>query len=357
MKKKIFSALKYIIFLGIGIFLMWWQFSKMTAIERIEFRESLRNANYIFILPVTVIAILSHISRAMRWKILIAPMGYRPSTANTFFATMCGYFANTFVPRAGEILRCTLLGRYEKIPVPKLIGTILVERIFDLFCYFLIIVFTFLIQIGTVSDFVKNKFSEITDQKHVVPTWVKISVFIIVVGLFILLIKWIFKRHANHPHIIKLKGLHIGLKEGFYTIMHLKKRKAFIAHTVFIWVMYLMEIYVGFYALSATSSLGFGAAFSVLSLATIAMIVAPGGIGAFPVAVQQVLLIYNIDNISFGWLMWGVTTGIIVVFGAICFGLLIYTNKNKNEKKRHDPGTNFNSGRDNIAGETLEAHK
>jgi hypothetical protein len=98
--------------------------------------------------------------------------------------------------------------------------------------------------------------------------------------------------------------------------------------------MYTLEIYVGFHALSATAGLGLGAAFSVLSLATLAMIVSPGGIGAFPVAVQQVLLIYSIDNISFGWLMWGVSTGIIIVAGAISFGLIIYTNKKRNETKQ-----------------------
>ncbi|MDP4285763.1 MAG: lysylphosphatidylglycerol synthase transmembrane domain-containing protein [Bacteroidota bacterium] len=333
MKKRLLSILKYLIFLGIGIFLMWWQLSKMTALQRIQFEESLRNAHYIYIIPITALAILSHISRAVRWKILIEPMGYIPSTANTFYATMCGYFANTFVPRAGEILRCTMLGRYEKIPVTKLIGTILVERTFDLFCYFFVIIITILIQIQTVSDFVKSKLEQISNQKHIGSAWWIILILVGVGGLIILFIRWLFNRHSGHRHIIKLKGLHVGLKEGFYAIIHLKKRKYFIAHTLFIWVMYLMEVYVGFYALSATSSLGIGAALSVLSLSTLAMIIAPGGIGAFPVAVQQVLLIYNIDNISFGWLMWGVSTGIIIIVGIICFGLIIYYNKNKNEKE------------------------
>ncbi len=101
----------------------------------------------------------------MRWKIMMEPMGYYPSTANTFYSTLCGYLANTFIPRAGEIFRCTLLGRYEKIPVNKLIGTILIERVFDLFCYFLIIVFTICIQIDTVSDFVENKVLQITNKQ------------------------------------------------------------------------------------------------------------------------------------------------------------------------------------------------
>jgi uncharacterized protein (TIRG00374 family) len=161
MNKKLLSVLKYILFLGIGIFLTWWQLGKMTSLQKIQFRESLLHAHYIYLLPVFIITFLGHISRAVRWKILIEPMGYHPKTSHTFYAVMCGYFANTFLPRAGEILRCTLLGRYEKIPATKLFGTILVERIFDLLCYFLLIIITFLIQIGTVSDFIKSKINEL----------------------------------------------------------------------------------------------------------------------------------------------------------------------------------------------------
>lgn len=334
MKKKLYSVLKYIIFLGIGVFLTWWQISKMTPVQKIQFKESLIHAHYIYLLPVFILTILGHISRAVRWKILIEPMNYRPKTSNSFYAVMCGYFANTFLPRAGEILRCTLLGKYEKIPVSKLFGTILVERVFDLFCYFLLLVITFLIQIETVSDFFSSKLRKLTDMSTSVSLWSVLIGIIVLVAIFYFIIKWLLIKYKDHHLIIKLKGIQIELKEGFSTILHLKKRKKFIAHSIFIWACYLFEVYIGFSALDATSSLGITAAFSVLSLATLAMIVSPGGLGAFPIAVQQVLLIYNVDNISFGWLMWGVTTGIIIVVGIISFGLLIYQNKNKNEKKR-----------------------
>lgn len=341
MKKRILSVLQYTIFLGIGIFLTWWQLSKMTPVQRIQFKESLENAHYIILIPVFIITILGHVSRAIRWKILIEPMGYQPKTSNTFYAVMCGYLGNLFLPRAGEILRCTLLGRYEKIPVTKLFGTILLERVFDLFCYFLVIVITILIQVETVSDFIKTKIEQITTFKQSTSIWIVILILLLLVILFFLLARWILRRYKEHRYIVKLKGLHIGLKEGFTTIIHLKKRKKFIAHTIFIWSTYLFEIYIGFWALSATSSLGIGAAFSVLSLATLAMIVSPGGLGAFPVAVQQVLLIYNVDNISFGWLMWGVATAIIIVVGIISFQLFTFQNKNKNEKEQHHMGTNI----------------
>jgi hypothetical protein len=142
MKKKLLSFLKYSIFLGIGIFLIWWQFSKMTPLQKEQFYSSLQNTRYIYIIPVFIMAIASHFSRAIRWKILIEPMGYHPSTANSFYATLCGYFANIFVPRAGEILRCTMLGKYEKIPFTKLVGTVITERIFDFICYLIIILIT-----------------------------------------------------------------------------------------------------------------------------------------------------------------------------------------------------------------------
>jgi hypothetical protein len=242
------------------------------------------------------------------------------------------------VPRAGEILKCSLLSRYEKIPMNKLIGTILVERTFDLICYIIFIIITILIQINYVSAFVMKKFSQMADNNSGTPVWIKLLLIIIIIILAIYFLKWLIKRFAHHRHIISLKGFHIGLKEGFTAIAHLKNRGWFIFHTIFIWLMYLLEIYIGFSALSATSHLGIVEACSVLSLATLGMIVSPGGIGAFPLAVQEVLLIYNVDNVSFGWLIWGVSTAIVIVVGLISLGLLMYKNKKLNETKQ----TGFN---------------
>jgi uncharacterized protein (TIRG00374 family) len=334
MKKKILATFKYTFFLGLGIFLVWWQFNKMTGVEKSQFRDSLSNANYWLLFPIIIIALLSHVSRAVRWKILIEPLGYKPSTSNTFYSIMSGYLVNTFVPRAGEVLRCSVLSRYEKIPINKLIGSVLVERTFDLVCYLFFILFTILIQIKYVTHFAKQKFLEMFFNQHGMQGWLKLLIFIGAVFIFIIIVRWIVKKYAHHRYIISLKGFHIGFKQGFNAIARLKNRGWFIFHTVFIWSMYVLEIYVGFSALLATSHLGVAQACSVLSLATLGMIISPGGIGAFPLAVQEVLLIYNIKNISFGWLIWGVSTGIIVFFGLLSFGLLVYKNKQLHEAKQ-----------------------
>jgi uncharacterized protein (TIRG00374 family) len=336
MKNKLLSILKYLFFLGLGVFLVWWQFDKMTALQKWQFGQSLRYANYWLLIPIIILALLSHISRAVRWKILMEPMGYKPSTANTFYSVMSGYLLNTFVPRAGEVLKCTLLNRYEKIPTNKLIGTVLVERAFDLVCYFFFIVLTILLQIKYVAHFVKEKFFKIFFNEHGLQGWIKLLIFFAALALVIILLKFIFRKFAHHRYIITLKGFHIGLKEGFNSIARLKNRGWFLFHTVFIWTMYTLEIFIGFSALSATSHLGIVQACSVLSLATLGMIVSPGGIGAFPLAVQEVLLIYNIDNVSFGWLIWGVSTGIIIIAGLISFSILVLKNKKVNEAKQTD---------------------
>lgn len=336
MNKKFSTILKYIFFLGIGLFLVWWQFDKMTSIQKNQFFESLKTANYWLVLPVIVMAVLSHISRAVRWKILIEPMGYKPSTVNTFYTVMSGYVANTFVPRAGEILKCSLLSKYEKIPINKLIGTILIERAFDLVCYLVLIAITILIQLNKVSDFVNKKIAAITYSNRTFPVWLKLAMVIFFIVSLIFFLKWIFKKFAHHRYVISIKGFHIGFREGLNSVRFLKNKRWFLGHTLFIWVMYLMEIYVGFSALSATSHLGIVQACSVLSLATLGMIVSPGGIGAFPLAVQEVLLIYHVDNVSFGWLIWGVSTAIIIVVGLFSFMLLVYNNKKINEAKPAD---------------------
>src|SRR5690606_2150713 len=99
------------------------------------------NARLWLFIPVILLLILSHLSRALRWKILMEPLGYKPSTFNTFSAVMIGYLVNAGVPRLGEVVKCTLLSRYENVRADKLIGTIVVERAFDALCLLIVFIF------------------------------------------------------------------------------------------------------------------------------------------------------------------------------------------------------------------------
>lgn len=330
MKKKLLSFLQYVIFLGGGLLLVWWQLHSMTPGQEEQFMHALRTANYILIIPVVCMNLLSHLSRSMRWKLLMEPLEYRPKLSNVFAVTMVGYLANSAVPRLGEVLKCTFLARYEKLKADKLIGTILIERTFDLICYGIFILITVLIQIDRIGNYLSEKLHGITD-KGAVPLWIKVIV--PAVAALIILFIWIMRRYPQNKLIVKIRTFVGGIGTGFATIRHLKRRKAFIAHTFFIWAMYLLQIYLAFFAIEGTAHLSLKAACSVLALSTLAMILTPGGIGSFPEFVMQTLIIYGISKASgqglaLGWLIWGVSTGIIIIAGLISLLLLPSINKN-----------------------------
>ena len=278
-------------------------------------------------------SLISHLSRAYRWKLLLEPLEYYPKIKNVFAVTMIGYLANAAIPRLGEILKCTFLSKYEKIKVEKLVGSILIERTFDLFCFALFIGITILIQVDKIGGFIKHKIISFGDDA-VLPLWAKGLIAVVTILLIYLALKFLIKKFPENKAILKSNNIFQGIGQGFIAIKNLKKRNQFIAHTFFIWAMYLLQIYVGFKAMEYTVELDMRAACSVLVLSTFAMIITPNGIGLFPIFVMQTLMLYGINDSygkAFGWLIWGVATSIILIVGFICLLLLPYINKAKNE--------------------------
>jgi len=109
MNKRLISILQYTLFLGAGIFLVWWQLKGMTAAQKTQFTSALSNANYWLIIPIVFMSLLSHLSRAYRWKLLLEPLEYYPKIKNVFAVTMVGYLANAAIPPLGEIFKCYIL--------------------------------------------------------------------------------------------------------------------------------------------------------------------------------------------------------------------------------------------------------
>ncbi len=333
MNKRLISILQYSFFLGAGIFLVWWQLRGMTAEQKNQFTSALRSANYWLIIPIVVMSLLSHLSRAYRWKLLLEPLAYYPKIKNAFAVTMVGYLANAAIPRLGELLKCTFLSKYEKIKVDKLVGSILIERTFDLFCFLIFIGITVLIQVDKIGGFIREKIASFAADAAM-PLWAKGLIAVSIILLISFTLKFLVKKYPEKKTIVRVNNFFTGIGQGFTAIRSLKKRNWFIAHTLFIWAMYLLQIYVGFKAMEHTVDLDIRAACSVLVLATFAMIITPNGIGLFPIFVMQTLMLYGIDGDygkAFGWLIWGVATSIILVVGFICLLLLPYINKVKNE--------------------------
>lgn len=334
MQKRLITIFKYIFFLGLGIFLVWWSIHKMDDTNYQQFVTSLKTANYYLLIPVFFILTASHVSRAMRWKILMGSMGYNPRLSNTFCAVMVGYLANFAFPRLGEVLKCTILGKYEKVPPDKLVGTILVERAVDMFSFFIVIVISLLTQAKVVGAYAKNIFNNYIFNGNSTQSAIKIALFIAVLIGGIFLLQWIFKKYLHIKIIQKLKAIFDGVKEGLLSVKNLKNKWQFILHSIFIWSCYAIGTYIGFFAIKETASLPLLASFPVLVFGTVATIITAGGIGLYPVFVMEAMRLYEIP-VSFGtangWLQWSAQFIIILVVGFICLLVLPYLNKTKNE--------------------------
>lgn len=332
MNKKLSSWLQTLFFLGLAIFLVWWSIGKISTDEWQQMKAALRRTNYWLLAPVAVALLVSHYSRAMRWKILMEPLGYHPRNTNTYFAVLIGYFANLLVPRLGEVLKCTLLARYEKIPADKLIGTIVAERAFDLICLVLVFAITIFSQIDIIGTFTIGLFKNMISGADAAPDYRRLALLLAALLLLLAAGRFLFRKFAQHTALLKIKKVLHGIWEGLTSVRHVKKKGWFFFHSALIWFLYLASIRLGFYAMQDTQSFGWLPSFSVLSLGSVGMIVTQGGIGAYPILVQETLALYGLDpNIgrAFGWLLWLAQSVLIVVAGGLAFLLLPLVNPSK----------------------------
>lgn len=334
MPKKIVNVLKYLFFLGLGVFLVWLSLHKIMSNEKewSNFKQALKTANYWLIIPVFGMLSLSHLLRALRWKILMQPLGYKPSLPNTFFAVMIGYLANLAVPRLGEVLKCTIIAKYEKVPAEKLVGTIVAERVFDVVCLGIVFLLALIFQFDIVMKaFAGMKgFSPNNPSEQDRPNYILLGIIIALVVLGVFMIAT--KRYITM--IAYIKQILAGVWAGLISAWKLENKWQFIFYSTSIWVLYLLGTYIGFFATQGTTHLGLPAALSALVFASIGMILTPGGIGAYAWLLALVLTLQNPsipESIGYanGTLQWFAQCLIVLIVGFVCLLLLPWYNKKK----------------------------
>ncbi len=339
MQKKWLSLLQYLLFFGLGIFLVWWSLQQIPKEKWADFKLALESANYWLMLPVILILSASHLLRALRWKILMQPMGFSPKLPNVFFAVMIGYLANLAIPRLGEVLKCTILSKYEKVPVEKLVGTILVERVFDVICLGIVFVIALSTQYNIIGEYTSELFNGLFANRFnkLSSFWsmaLVLSLAIIAIALFTTIIK----RYPQNKVSLFINKITKGILEGLTSIRHLQKKGYFIVYSLFIWVLYIAGTWIGLMATEGTAHLGLPTAISALAFASIGMIITPGGIGAYAFFMAKVLEKNNIPfEIGFanGTMQWFAQFLIVLIVGFCCLGLIPWYNKKNIPNESH----------------------
>ena len=294
---------------------------KATAEERAALWNSIIEADKFWIVVSVLLGSISHFSRAYRWKYLLEPMGYKTGTLNRFMAVMVGYLANFGIPRSGEVLRAVTMSTYEDVPFEKGFGTIISERVADLVILMAIVGIAILLQTDELLAYLSSE--------NINP-WKTLFIFlalvvILTIGVFIV-------SRSNFKFFRKIKDFAKGLLEGMRSILKMKDKWAFIGHTIFIWLMYLLMFYVIKLAIPETVDATLATIMAGFVVGSFAVSATNGGIGVYPLAVAGVLIFFGQEKHAaeaFGWISWSAQTFVVLILGGLSFLLLPVLNNRK----------------------------
>ena len=340
MKKQLGNILKFVISLGIGIGLVYWSMRGITPEQKQMIADSFKRANYGWLLLLIFLGLLSNFFRTERWRILLKPLGYTPNYWNTFSAVMSMFFFNLLFPRLGEVMRCTILYKYENVPVEKSIGTMVLERVIDLVCILILGGIILLVEYDKFYQFFVDLFlkkKEVADNAS--STGNTKNIIFVIIGLAIVSgVVYIIKKHGFEKlkNIVKEKLL--GVWQGLISIKDIDRKWEFIFHTFAIWICYILMPYFGFKCLTETAHLGWSAAMAYVFFGGFSKVATQSGIGAFQIVSQKVLETYGIAAIigfSYGWISWTVQTVFVLVGGILSLIFLALYNKESKDTEQN----------------------
>lgn len=297
--------------------MVWYSLSRISIDELVEY---FKKADYFWVVLGLFLGLLSHLSRAYRWRFQLEPMGYTIKLGNSIMAVFATYLINYTIPRAGEVARASILTNYEDVPFEKGFGTIVSERIADMLVMLGIIVVTLFLQFDFICGFLLERFD----------TTKVVIAMVLVVGLTVLFLRII--KTSKSKLALKIKTFVNGLIEGALSIFKMKKKWAFIFHTLFIWTMYVLMFYVTSLSLEQTQNIPVAAILIGFIAASFSIAATNGGIGSYPEAIVLAFTLFNLPedpSRAFGWIMWASQTLMIIILGGLSLIYLPIFNRKK----------------------------
>jgi hypothetical protein len=323
LNKKTSKTLWYVVFLALGVALLWFSFRN---IDLSQLWTDIKSAKYSWMLLSLACLAISLFFRALRWNIQIEALGYKTRASSTYGAVLIAYLANCIFPRLGEVARCSVLKRKENIPFDKTLGSVISERIIDLLVLFglafLVIVFQWKLLGSLVTSWMVPLLNKLINN-------VLLGIVVILAGIagIVLLIK-IIKRNK------KIASLWHGFLDGIKSVVTMKKKWRFVLYTLGVWGFYVIMTWLPFYMLSETSHLGLVEAITLLGIATLGVVApVPGGIGTYHfIAITLLSGFYGISEQvagSFAAINHGSQMIFYFITGIIAYVVMFFVDKRK----------------------------
>ncbi len=286
-----------------------------------------------WMLPIYICFLLSNVSRAIRWRMLIEPLGKKPSFINMFLSIMLSYFANMGFPRIGEFVRAGVIAKYEDLPAERVMGTVILDRLADLIIFIILCGVVTFFQWNNILGFLEGQGLNITGAG----LFKQIGFLVVLVFAGVLFLRYIVRSTSDNKFIVKIKQIILGFWEGIKTIAKIKRVGWFVYHSLMIWVMFFLMTYFGFKVFEPTAHLSLEAGLTVFVFGALGFVIpSPGGMGTYHFFLVEALKLYGIapaDGFSFAnILFFALQFGCNATLGIVALIILPIINKKGNDE-------------------------
>ncbi|MDR3252661.1 MAG: flippase-like domain-containing protein [Tannerella sp.] len=328
--RRIFrKIIKITLPLALGVILLWYLYRNQDITEMK--RVISQGVNYNIILLSLVFGLLANVVRGFRWSMLIDSLGKHVSRRNAIYAVLGNYAINMALPRVGEIWRCSVVAKYEKIPFAKLLGTLFVDRLMDTTVVGSLTLCLCIFNIGFFRKFFHDNppvfIATLNDLLTSVWTYIALA-------LFIVALWYIFVKLKHLSMVQKATALILNVWEGVRSLWKIEYKIRFIVETLMIWGGYFLYFYITFFAFDFTRDLGIRIALIAFAMSSIGVAVpVQGGIGVWHFMVISTLVAFGVNKTdagAFAMVVFAVQTIWVVLTGLIAIAILpIINNKGK----------------------------
>ena len=314
---RLLSVLKYIVLLSLAGVLLWLSFRE---VKWESFVNGIKDADWRWIGLSMIVSVLAFLIRALRWRLIMLPLGKPVSRMDSWHGINVGYITNFALPRAGELARCGVISKRTGLPFETVAGTVVLERSIDML--------SLLIVSAGVMLFFWDSFGGFIDKQILSSLEDKFSTELIITGFVILIASAIFlymiwRYRKSHPLLAKIvkivKGIIAGLSSGF----KMPQKWTFIIYTVLLWVCYWLMSYFTILAFNnLNTGLGADDALFLMMVGSFGWVIpVQGGIGAYHLIISLALLsVYGISQttgVIFATISHGSQTITMLIFGAL----------------------------------------
>lgn len=287
----------------------------------------LNNCNYLWIGLALVVAIFSHIFRAMRWRIQLDALSIRVPLLPLVWSIFGTYAVNLILPRLGELWRSGYIAKRQNSPFTTVFGSMVADRLADTLTVLLLLVLMFFVSSDAFTGFAQKypqSYQGIVSMLHSPWLWAcGVACCLAVLLLFV--------AKTENRFVLKLRGWLKNLWQGFAVIVTMPGKRRWLLYTVAIWTCYFVQLYLAFYAFSFTEHLGLTAALVAFVLSSISMgIPSNGGLGPWHLAIIFTLGLYGVgyaQAAAFSMIVWGSQNLLIILLGLYSFVSIAFDNR------------------------------